>query len=418
MELRAGLPQLASMSENVRPHFSLPLQPAIDGSTNLMKPLTRRIVTLLCLFHFALCLGGTGWAEGTIRVFDQREFVAATAYVDVLEALQGEEPTRALFASQGVQLSSFVPRDAAGSEAKKDADQGLRATIDIGGNSAEFGCLQYVMTVNAADEATSIDVLLVRPSGMLRGQRDQFHITPLGDSHSSIRIAHTLDVLLMQRRHWIVNNAILKITCREANSQVRELTRNMTCSVASLATSSSSVTPDATEPSAAGAESEAIDEDAQEGPERTEEPESKGVETTADAKADPKKLSLKVVVSGADGNGGEMRIALFNSKEQYTAFDARKEEAKQGEAFRKEAVKIGDGNLVTYSLEDIPPGTYAIAAFHDKDGNRKLNSSFLGLPSEPYGFTRDARGSLGLPPYEQAMIEFSEKNSVFKFKVK
>lgn len=369
-------------------------------------------------FFLLLAMVGQCSADGTIRVFDQREFVTPTAYQELVTALQGKEPTRALFASQQVQLLSFSPRDVHGDDQSSDEAQGLRATIDICGYSAEFGSMQYVMTINASDEATSIDVSLTRPVGMLRGQTYQFRITPRGASHSSIHIAHTLHVRLKQRRLKLVNQAILNNTCREANARVRELTHRMSCSFASLALRASSAKSGPREEESETAEVEQIGEDAQRGTGNAMGRETKRFESNSDPKADAKKLNLTVIVAGANGIGGEMRIALFNSKEQYMAFDARKEEARQGDAFRKDAVKIGAGNQVVYSFEGIPPGTYAIAAFHDQDGNKKLNSNFLGLPSEPYGLTRDARGSLGMPPYEDATIELSEKSFEFRFNVK
>jgi uncharacterized protein (DUF2141 family) len=128
--------------------------------------------------------------------------------------------------------------------------------------------------------------------------------------------------------------------------------------------------------------------------------------------------TLRVVVEGITTSSGTVRIAIFKSIAEFKAFDARKEEDKQGEALRKIVVPVkGTGN-VSHEFTDVPPGQYVIAAFHDRDGNKKLNASLLGLPSEPYGFSRDARGSLGAPKFEDAIINFDDKNSVFSFKVK
>ncbi len=37
-------------------------------------------------------------------------------------------------------------------------------------------------------------------------------------------------------------------------------------------------------------------------------------------------------------------------------------------------------------FEDIPPGTYALAVIHDENMNGKLDTNFLGVPKEGYGF--------------------------------
>ncbi len=113
-----------------------------------------------------------------------------------------------------------------------------------------------------------------------------------------------------------------------------------------------------------------------------------------------------------------MRIALFDNEDQYKSFDARNEKSKQGEAFRKVAVKVKKTGKLVYEFKDVPPGSYAIAAFHDKDGNQQLGASVIGLPNEPYGFSRDARGTFGTPKFQDAVIKFDQSNSSFSFKIK
>lgn len=51
----------------------------------------------------------------------------------------------------------------------------------------------------------------------------------------------------------------------------------------------------------------------------------------------------------------------------------------------------------------VPPRpAYAIAVYHDEDGDRTFGRTLLGLPAEGYGFSRDAPASLGLPDFEDA----------------
>ena len=53
-------------------------------------------------------------------------------------------------------------------------------------------------------------------------------------------------------------------------------------------------------------------------------------------------------------------------------------------------------------FEDIPPGTYALAVIHDENMNGKLDTNWLGIPKEGYGFSNDVKALLGalrsLPP--------------------
>jgi len=46
-----------------------------------------------------------------------------------------------------------------------------------------------------------------------------------------------------------------------------------------------------------------------------------------------------------------------------------------------------------------PPGTYAIAVFHDENDNHHFDTNFLGLPVEGYGFSNNAAISMGPPAF-------------------
>lgn len=50
----------------------------------------------------------------------------------------------------------------------------------------------------------------------------------------------------------------------------------------------------------------------------------------------------------------------------------------------------------------LPPGTYAVRAFQDVDGDGKLGTNPFGLPVEPYGFSRDAQPNMGPPAFDAA----------------
>jgi uncharacterized protein (DUF2141 family) len=65
---------------------------------------------------------------------------------------------------------------------------------------------------------------------------------------------------------------------------------------------------------------------------------------------------------------------------------------------------------VELRLRNVKPGTYAIAVFHDRNGNGKLDRSFIGLPSEPYGFSNDV-GRRGAPSFEAARVVVREPST-------
>ena len=61
-------------------------------------------------------------------------------------------------------------------------------------------------------------------------------------------------------------------------------------------------------------------------------------------------------------------------------------------------------------FEDIPPGTYAMAVIHDENMNGKLETNWLGIPTEGYGFSNDAQGVVGAPSFSAASFPYDGQN--------
>jgi uncharacterized protein (DUF2141 family) len=62
----------------------------------------------------------------------------------------------------------------------------------------------------------------------------------------------------------------------------------------------------------------------------------------------------------------------------------------------------------TCDFKGLSPGTYAIASFHDEFETGKMETNFLGMPQEVYGFSNDARPSaLTPPPFSACAFTYS-----------
>jgi uncharacterized protein (DUF2141 family) len=57
-------------------------------------------------------------------------------------------------------------------------------------------------------------------------------------------------------------------------------------------------------------------------------------------------------------------------------------------------------------FKKIPPGTYGLSAFHDQNNNGKLDTNLLGMPTEDYCASNNARGVLGPPSFSDAKFTF------------
>lgn len=104
--------------------------------------------------------------------------------------------------------------------------------------------------------------------------------------------------------------------------------------------------------------------------------------------------SLTVKVLGLESGRGEVAVAVYDSAESFK---------ERTDAVAKGRIAPGN-NMATWTTEPIEPGLYAVAVYHDLNQNGQLDRSALGAPSEPYGFSNDARGRFGPPKFEKAAI--------------
>jgi uncharacterized protein (DUF2141 family) len=61
---------------------------------------------------------------------------------------------------------------------------------------------------------------------------------------------------------------------------------------------------------------------------------------------------------------------------------------------------------------NLPAGPYAVTAFQDQNGNGKLDRNLMGIPTEPYGFSRDAASPMGPPSFPDAVIDLQADTTI------
>ena len=86
---------------------------------------------------------------------------------------------------------------------------------------------------------------------------------------------------------------------------------------------------------------------------------------------------------------------------------------KANRAFARVKVEIKEKSAVC-EFQNLPFGTYAVAAFHDENGNGRLDKNFLGIPKEGIGVSNDAMGRFGSPSFDGAkfVVNNEEKRIV------
>jgi uncharacterized protein (DUF2141 family) len=91
-------------------------------------------------------------------------------------------------------------------------------------------------------------------------------------------------------------------------------------------------------------------------------------------------------------------LRLAQGEVQTTVYpdDPRRFLARRGKVARARAPAVLP---VTRSCFWLPPGTYAVAVYHDQNNNHAFDRNSLGLPTEGFGFSNDAPAHFGLPAF-------------------
>lgn len=80
------------------------------------------------------------------------------------------------------------------------------------------------------------------------------------------------------------------------------------------------------------------------------------------------------------------------------------------------AMKVRD-TKARCDFESIPVGTYAIVVFHDENMNGKLDTNWIGIPKEGYGFSSNERGGGGSRTFADASFKYDGKSLDFTIKL-
>jgi uncharacterized protein (DUF2141 family) len=74
--------------------------------------------------------------------------------------------------------------------------------------------------------------------------------------------------------------------------------------------------------------------------------------------------------------------------------------------------------VTTVIVKDLPPGTYAVQAYQDRNDNHSVDRNFLGLPTEGVGFSNDAPIGLHPPDFNSASFSYGGGDQTISFKLR
>jgi uncharacterized protein (DUF2141 family) len=116
---------------------------------------------------------------------------------------------------------------------------------------------------------------------------------------------------------------------------------------------------------------------------------------------------LTVEVLGARSNDGFMHFGLYDNPETFPTKDGRMGGAQAA---------ISDNRAVTV-FRGLTPGRYALAVFHDENGNGEFDQVFFGLPMEDFGFSNGAVAFFGPPGFDDAMVSVPPEGAMITIRI-
>lgn len=110
---------------------------------------------------------------------------------------------------------------------------------------------------------------------------------------------------------------------------------------------------------------------------------------TSAASAEPAGDSLTLTFE-TGAKTGTVMISLYDAEAAYSG----------GAPVASKALPASGPVVAVF--ENLPAGDYAVKAFHDVNGNGRMDTNPFGMPVEPYAFSNNARGNMGPAGWDRA----------------
>lgn len=112
--------------------------------------------------------------------------------------------------------------------------------------------------------------------------------------------------------------------------------------------------------------------------------------------------SLTLNISNIKSKKGFLEIGIFNKEKGFL---------KEGNQFLRKKVKVSDFNTKVI-FNNLPKGKYAIAVYHDANGNNICDTNLIGIPTEAYGFSNNFKPKLSAPKFNETKFMIDSNKDI------
>lgn len=118
--------------------------------------------------------------------------------------------------------------------------------------------------------------------------------------------------------------------------------------------------------------------------------------------------TLNIQINKVKSNKGNILLSVYNGESGFPY--------EPTSSIKTFTVKSQPGTVLV-STKELAGGRYAIALFHDADGNGKLSTNMLGIPKEGYAFSNNASNFFGVPSFKNASF-FLKRDTTIQIDMK
>ena len=115
----------------------------------------------------------------------------------------------------------------------------------------------------------------------------------------------------------------------------------------------------------------------------------------------PEKGTLQLEVQNIKSEGGMIWVGVYQSEADFLI----KEKA------TLVGVRVEARTTLTIDIPDLTYGEYALAVFHDENNNGEMDRNLVGIPSEPFAFSKPPVSKLRIPKFEEVKFLFSPEQT-------
>lgn len=120
-------------------------------------------------------------------------------------------------------------------------------------------------------------------------------------------------------------------------------------------------------------------------------------------------------------DGGELKIKVENIQEDkgtiwVGVYQSRTSFLNKEKAII-EGVKVHHNGSCYIRIPKLPYGTYAVALFQDINENGEMDRNMIGIPSEPYAFSKVPPSKWRLPRFDEVKFRFSYSHQLLRMRL-